>query len=990
MVPILALVLTLTLTLALAPIPARAQSTVSSTCNNQGYYYPFVAFPSDGYCTCVPGYTGRYCTISILAIPDLQPCDCGVAWTARGDIVSSAVKAGAIISILPPTTGPIVDSDAYYAASGKVVVPYNSAQLVGHVAQAMHACYSSIACDGFICDTSSGSLRVSYFTTQATTSNLMGIGGSASWYTLARNTNYACGPNQPQAAGMALDVAYYYNANYNEINADCARFFFVTSASLKLPFSYNYPPPTSVSECTSNALLYNFWATLHWSHRGHTKRYSPNAGCALQPTLYDASAMCATPQPGCFGYPNPVTDYPCSQQGYCTAAATVGTFQCACLNYSPDQGGQPIYSGRACQDNIASYCSGVSSALTNISLTLCSGYATKCTTNIVWDGLSVFSSSALTTASIGADYHPSCHCQNNNLNLLPVTGQFCEVSRCGANRCNVLVDPVNACLVSSATDNNGVFIYACVCSNRWTGQFCEVSAITCMLRGVKCSGHGSCVVNTKTHLAECVCDSTNFSGQYCQDQNCPPEVMIPGGGVCINNAISYCYPVFGGVDCGINLCTAFGNGTIAPFSAGQTHPTACTCGPGFAVSVPGDVSCWPLCSVHNGAVCGSTDNTCNLLQLGTVRTAECHCNANYIPVRDRITGAGVCDLYCLNGGPDPNAVWDALNPPMCFCPNTGFDTANNRPRCDNPICANGGIFDVDAQTCSCNLPFTPDDNCVSNTCDNLPVPSGLTKGIVLNATVYGQQVPECFCSAPFGPLFAGYPFDCDYNYCGMYGSPNPAWYGAQPLSRMCKCVGRFKSVCSIFTDISTCNFCTVSTCLNGGYPSVADARVCACKHPYTNGPAGVCELSTCSVHAVSFNISGCFCATGYNGTNCAYALPVTLRVSSSSSSSSSTGRASSTALQAYKSSSSSSSSTGARSSSSSSSSGIVLRSSSSSSTGAVVLSPAQAAAAASAAALAAAAAAAAAQHQTSSTTGGAQVLGLWIIIAGVCAILAIT
>lgn len=644
----------------------------------------------------------------------------------------------------------------------------------------------------------------------------------------------------------------------------------------------------------------------------------------LTPTTYDPATMCASARAGCIGFPRPSIDTPCSNQGYCVPSTVandpVGPFTCQCkvyegtANVGVSLAGQPRYIGRACQYEIATGCTGTQATANGIQSVFCSGYVDRCYADAVWSGIGVFDP----TNQASIDYVPRCHCANDDSNPYPAIGTFCESSRCGDNqlRCSSQLDSSNLCLATSERDStNTNNIYRCSCGDKWIGSQCQYSAASCLYNGRKCSGRGECVtrvtgavINNTTEL-ECRCfGSGTYFGQWCQFQACTESVLVPGHGECSDNVLTRCYRVYHGAACQTDSCAAHGNGTIDRLRPGETEPTRCNCPTGWNATFAGsgDPSCWPLCPVDaNGATCGGSVNKCQLAQDASgQRTATCVCGFGFIPVQQQKLGAPIgvnqtsCEAYCIHGQPDPTKSWDYRNPSSCLCVGTGFNTANSRPRCDNPVCANGGTYTgtANSDSCLCRPPFLAIDHCVSHDCNRLPRPEGYTKGFPVATTfVNGTNGHKCFCDAPFLPIEPSMPFDCDGNICGSHGRFNLAWNRIQPVISMCTCIGQYRSTCSIFTDVRTCSMCATSTCLNGGYASTLDSTVCTCPFPFANGAQNRCDTTQCSRFSIGYNATSCICMDGYAGQICDVDIgllplgPGSVPVGSSSSSSTGVG-----------------------------------------------------------------------------------------------------
>lgn len=410
--------------------------------------------------------------------------------------------------------------------------------------------------------------------------------------------------------------------------------------------------------------------------------------------------------------------------------------------------------------------------------------------------------------------------------------------------------------------------YKCVCQRGAIGQFCEIDASACLFNDLKCSSAGICRppdrFNSKPY---CECQE-GFSGEFCQDSLCPPDVMVPGRGICLNRALQRCFAPFSGSRCQNNDCGRY-NGTVVVDS--DNIPAGCSCyKPNFDNTRNNVVvaTCWPQCPVLDGSLCGAfhqQPHVCAQTQgLDELRAAECQCAQGYIRVpHPTRTNVFVCEKYCRNG--EVEVDWNPLTPSPCECSDaTGFDTFNNSPRCDNPICANQGTFLVTTQQCDCLRPWTSFDRCRSHSCGSrgAPVPW-------LNVTEASSPF-KCECRAPYAPQFRQNPFDCSGTVCGVNGQLNPFYTAALSKHLWCTCSGKYKSDC---TNPAGCQYCSITTCLNNGFSSPSAKSLCICPFPFVNGPKGICESTICNLETTASSASGlCNCKPGFLGQQCETAL----------------------------------------------------------------------------------------------------------------------
>ena len=243
------------------------------------------------------------------------------------------------------------------------------------------------------------------------------------------------------------------------------------------------------------------------------------------------------------------------------------------------------------------------------------------------------------------------------------------------------------------------------------------------------------------------------------------------------------------------------------------------------------------------------------------RYAQCQCAQGYllVPHPDPVEaakGVQICEKYCKNG--NVPVGWDPLSPEPCICDrSTGFDTANNSPRCDHAICQNQGTFKNGA--CECKMPWTNVDVCRSNSC-------GAGNRVVPWLSSEATSLFQCSCTAPSRSRFSLAPFDCASTICGSNGYLNPFYNSNSLPIAYCVCNGKSRTSC---VSNEGCNYCSETRCLNGGRTSSSEANSCVCTFPFYNGPQGLCELSRCNANGTaSYQASTCVCKPGITGPSC--------------------------------------------------------------------------------------------------------------------------
>jgi len=745
----------------------------------------------------------------------------------------------------------VADYNQQYAPMLNPILGATGQVQVGSADQAKFLCYQDAACIGFVLwrdltywykiqQTNPGiDVYQAWFFTytglNVQSSVVLPTGISALLYQVDRYSLYPC-------PTFSLDTAFYSLKYRLQITSYCTQIvnsFNAARDPRTLPLS------TAIS-CYSNAMY-----VKHWRYVGHLARFTPNSQCSLTPSIYEPKQYCAASR-----CPNG-EGVPCSGNGYCSMI-TPSQYQCTCktFNIASDIGtfglnGKIAWIGNSCQFSVASSCVSYGSS------SLCSGNSDRCQPKLAYSGdfyLGNFESSRV------QDYVPYCNCDGTSF-----TGQFCEISKCSVQ--SLGCKGVSAAGGDCVAQNDGS--YKCVCQRGAIGKYCEIDASSCLFNDLKCSSQGTCVPADLTHSDPyCVCD-TGFSGQWCQNSLCPSSVMVAGHGICINQQISKCYPPYSGNRCEVDNCKLY-NGTVTVDA--DNIPMGCNClSNGWSNSFNNQTvpTCWPQCPIYNGSMCGYSDrepHSCLQSEnvLTSKRTAQCQCAQGYILVpHPTQPGVQICEKYCKHG--DVPSDWTPLSLAPCDCDiSTGFDVYDNHPRCDHSVCANGGSYQVETSQCNCPRPWTSLDRCSSHSCGKNGQPVQW-----LNITEATSPY-KCQCQAPYAPLYSQSPFDCSGTICGLNGILNPFYLSVTNPALWCLCQGKYKTDC---TSPDGCQYCTVSSCLNGGIPLTFNRQFCNCPFPYQNGPKGICENNLCNSQNTELVMPGqCVCKLGYKGERCSDAI----------------------------------------------------------------------------------------------------------------------
>jgi hypothetical protein len=807
------------------------------------------------FCSCNAGFDGIACQIdrssgayNVSAGSQVyDECDCSVLWRDY-QLVDRLhpIPAGlAILSDFSPLLAPLA-----------APILYNGVVNVGGSDQARQMCHKDALCVGFAMHIltdywrQTGQIDVgisvyrAIFFYQTNNANAPVNGGvvfpsgiSVEFHSVSRYEGYACPSSQLQVQ------PFYYNTYYTTVQTYCQQL--LQAYALANPSG----TPISQSACSSNDMFVS-----HWRYQGHLARLSPNANCVLAPSLYSQETYCRGSRCPTNG------NVPCSGVGVCQQVNQ--NYQCACEKFTSATStgalglnGNPRFLGNSCQFSVSTLCVQPQAA------TICSDNPSRCRPRLVFNS-NFFNGDSLDVSN-STDYIPFCDCAGTNLQ-----GTYCEQSRCGllSGGCKSLSAAAGDCVLQNPSTQE----YACVCQQSAIGRYCEIEASSCLNRALqlKCSAQGDCLEKDINHARPwCNCRNGAF-GEFCENSDCPSDVMVPGHGQCVNRQLEFCYDVYQGVRCEVDRC-ALWDGEVQIDRNGL--PSTCSCKrDGWSnkfqnATVP---SCWPQCPVLNGQMCGVFEQEphgCNQNELGGLRYALCVCAEGYIQVdHPSLPGVKVCEKYCKHGSVPSN--WDPASPTPCVCDaSTGFDILMNSPRCDHPICANDGVYDVATRTCVCPPPFSAFNKCTTNSC-------GAGNSVTLWTDAFATSKYRCQCVNPYKPRFENAPFDCAGSACGLNGYLNPFYTTATSPANLCLCTGRWRSNCTSLTNV--CSYCTTSTCLNNGVALQSNPKLCVCPVPFANGPLGLCEISACAGNSQTLSVvSGrCVCAPGFQGPLCGESL----------------------------------------------------------------------------------------------------------------------
>lgn len=812
-------------------------------------------------------------------------CDCGVIWKNLGSPSSTtdSVTTNTLVNLINDELTAIPAAD---------------------VEQARFMCFKQTQCSGFLYETVTGVEPYAYFFDYSRTAgSLTASPGLEAVYLPTTALHIIERYENNRCSDFTLDAYYYYFSDSNRRNHietyNSGQF---CPFPLTLCGTCCWSTPLNTTHCTSPespsrsqaaADISQTWAAkalAHWNEIGSALRLPPNSACSLTPTLWTAESQCETPQTGCFES----DQQPCGGNGYCDAndnnpyaSGLYSTpYYCNCNNFTGnDQSGNPLfdhnfqYMGNACQRSSLLLCTNAQNPNQ-----LCSGFASRCTPQL------------LANTAPNNDYNPVCDC--DTAPAVAGTGQYCQTNRC---------DPLTRCQSLGGNSGSCQFVsnqWKCVCQSSAVGPTCQYSTLPCKNNPAdifNCAGRGVCMPpgldsslypvsvydNFNANAVWCACTNNLAFGTKCQSLICNPAIVTAGRGTCqpATGGFVGCLAAYktsglpGTLLCDIDICATTG-GTATPVD----NPTSCACGlyqPGTALTPPlTDISCYPVCAISNGTVCGPATapkkNLCiQSVDTSGVRRSQCVCDFGYIQVTAPLGSAAnqailggirapvnqlplVCEPWCLHG--TPPTAWTSSNLLPCICPNTGFNTANNHPRCDNAICQNGGVWNTGTQRCDCVGPYISSGNCQFDTCSNPNTP------LIVEGTPLGAF---CSCRAPFTWANTLTKLECLADRCGANGRVNPQLYlgnTAIAAADYCVCTSSlYRTSCLDATGL-TCSYCSTPSCQNGGVLIASGTNVlgCSCVFPWTGA---TCSSNLCGSKGTPTAIS-CVCAFGFTGARC--------------------------------------------------------------------------------------------------------------------------
>ncbi|CAF4553802.1 unnamed protein product [Rotaria sp. Silwood1] len=511
--------------------------------------------------------------------------------------------------------------------------------------------------------------------------------------------------------------------------------------------------------------------------------------CSISSNTY--SCQCISPYGGtnCELIINVCTPNPCLNNGNCIRNLNIhdAEYRCEC---------QTGYMGTRCEylnDCISSPCKNRSQCIPSI---------TNCNS---------------TTCPI------RCLCLNGT------TGVYCEQqddTSCSTISC------LNGgtCLINKETN-----ISYCQCPSNTIGSRCETIQTVCT--NEICSNNGVCFIDASSgnNTARCLC-SEGYTGQYCQTSllsinDCSRQ---PCGydGTCIQTSISsyYCICSNGltGRSCNSSVLTSCASSPCRHLSTCQqienTNPSSykCIC-PNY---LTGD-----RCQYTNTCQKQPCLNHGSCIPLGPQNNFMCLCSPGY--------GHYDCSIYlglscnsnvCLNGGTCDHNGTNI----QCICP-----TNYAGPRCEwtsvcsGTTCQNGGTCRQIAPTmaeCLCQIGFTGPTCSLRDSCANSPCKHGGGCTTLLVDTGTSWSAYRCVCP----PGIYGQNCDTAISSCSNMLCPAYKICSEQPTGPVCTCAGN-----KVGTFCQYDNPCSLSSsiCHNGGtcVSSNTDPpiRSCLCREEYT-------------------------------------------------------------------------------------------------------------------------------------------------------------
>ena len=368
----------------------------------------------------------------------------------------------------------------------------------------------------------------------------------------------------------------------------------------------------------------------------------------------------------------------------------------------------------------------------------------------------------------------------------------------------------------------------CTCMSDWSGEFCEIPPCPTELKGVSCTGRGTCL---ESQLCEC---DEKFTGKACELLSCVHKNDCSEHGIC-NNGTCACNAGWGGVDCATEV---YPDCPLGCSGVGECKKGKCFCPPGYY-----------------GDACQKTYNMCtpeNCNGHGTCNITVCLCNPGWKGDSCDVE-IKTCPDGCSNQG-----TCDTVTG-MCSC-HEGFTGLG----CGDKACLDGcGHGTCKNGTCSCD-PSWEGPKCSQRTC-----PDGCSG--------HGTCMPSLKEEPPF--------CKCETDYSGSAceisagGCMVDMGKGRDPE----QCAGHgyceTNDFCSCFVGWDPNNECKTQLCDPAdcsGHGVCQDSGKCDCHNGWLGEgcdtkacPRGAQGGALCSGHGSCNDATkDCECEAGWCGENC--------------------------------------------------------------------------------------------------------------------------
>ena len=371
---------------------------------------------------------------------------------------------------------------------------------------------------------------------------------------------------------------------------------------------------------------------------------------------------------------------------------------------------------------------------------------------------------------------------------------------------------------------------ACNCLSDWSGEFCEIPPCPTELKGISCTGRGTCLETQKCECAEM------YTGQACELLSCVHLDGCGGHGVC-NNGTCACGTGWGGTNCTTEV---FPECPLGCSGVGECTKGQCFCPPGYYGD--GCQKTYNMCTPENcngHGACNITECLCYPSWKGDA------CDVEIKSCPDQCTNEeqGTCDT--VTGMCSCHEGWTGLTCSAKLCPKG----------CGHGTCNNG--------TCACD-PSWEGPMCLERTC-----PDGCNGHGTCEIDFSGTTPPFCKCEADFSgsaceitaggcmvdmgkgrdpEQCAGHGYCETNNFCSCFVGWDPNSDCKEQLCDPADCSGH--GVCQ---DSGKCD------CHNGWLGSGCDTKACPRS---TRG-------DLCSGHGMcNDETKECGCVAGWCGDNC--------------------------------------------------------------------------------------------------------------------------